>query len=173
MATVAASPAAPFAETVRSAAADAAPLLATVPAAVGSAEFAPSLAVTLGRLARDGVQEARLQLHPAEMGPIDVRIALDGTQARIDFVADVAATRSAIESGLPELASALRESGLTLAGGGVFQQPRRHDAQPQQAAPGAPHGTRSAGNERDGGSGTAPMPAATARAARGVVDLYA
>ena len=164
--------AATFADPAGSPAGAAAPLHASVPAAVGSAEFAPSLAITLGRLARDGVQEARLQLHPAEMGPIDVRIALDGTRARIDFVADVAATRSAIESGLPELASALRESGLTLAGGGVFQQPRRHDAQPQQAAPGTPAGARNAGSERDSGS-AAPMPAAAARAARGVVDLYA
>jgi flagellar hook-length control protein FliK len=72
-------------------------------------------------LAKDGVQHAELHLNPAEMGPVSVSITLDGTQARVDFGADVAATRHAIESGLPELASALRDAGFTLAGGGVAQ----------------------------------------------------
>jgi flagellar hook-length control protein FliK len=88
----------------------------------GTPAFASELAASVSLLARDGVQQARLQLHPAEMGPIAVQIAIDGTQARVDFTAEVAATRHAIEAGLPELASALRESGLTLAGGGVFGQ---------------------------------------------------
>ena len=87
------------------------------------------------------MQEARLQLHPAELGPIAVQIVLDGVQARVDFRAEVAATRQAIEAGLPELASALREAGLTLAGGGVFQQAR--DAQ---------HGAPQGGTNHAGGS---------------------
>jgi flagellar hook-length control protein FliK len=103
-----------------------APPSATVAAPFGTPAFAPALAASVTLLARDGVQEARLQLHPAELGPIAVQIAIDGTQARVDFTAEVAATRQAIEAGLPELASALREAGLTLAGGGVFQQPREH-----------------------------------------------
>ena len=56
------------------------------------------------------------------MGPIRVQIAIDGAHARVDFAADSAATRQVIERGLPELASALREQGLTLSGGGVFQR---------------------------------------------------
>ena len=54
------------------------------------------------------------------MGPVSVQIVMDGTQARIDFGADLAATRHTIEAGLPELASALRDAGFTLVGGGVF-----------------------------------------------------
>jgi flagellar hook-length control protein FliK len=67
------------------------------------------------------VQHAELHLNPAEMGPVSVQIVMDGTQARVDFGADLAATRHAIEAGLPELASALRDAGFTLAGGGVSQ----------------------------------------------------
>ena len=52
---------------------------------------------------------------------MSIHISLDGTAARVDFGADVAATRAAIERGLPELASALRDAGFTLAGGGVSQ----------------------------------------------------
>jgi flagellar hook-length control protein FliK len=55
------------------------------------------------------------------MGPVSVQIVMDGTQARVDFGADMVATRQAIEAGLPELASALRDAGFTLAGGGVSQ----------------------------------------------------
>lgn len=137
-----------------------------LPHPIGSAEFAPSLAFTLTRLARDGVQEARLQLHPKEMGPIDVRIAIDGTQARVDFSADVLATRSAIEAGLPQLASALRESGLTLAGGGVFQHARGNQQQGTDET--APE------SERDGDEADATRVAAMPRRSlAGVVDLYA
>ena len=68
---------------------------------------------------RDGVQHAELHLNPTEMGPVSIHISLDGSAARVDFGADVAATRQAIERGLPELASALRDAGFTLAGGGV------------------------------------------------------
>jgi flagellar hook-length control protein FliK len=153
-------------------AAAAAPPSVTIGAPFGTPAFAPALAASVSLLARDGVQEARLQLHPAELGPIAVQIALDGVQARVDFTAEVAATRHAIEAGLPELASALREAGLTLAGGGVFQQAR--DA--QQGAP--QDGTNHAGGSR-GQAGEAHedgLPArsvAQRRVAVGGVDEYA
>ena len=96
-----------------------APLPVAVGTPVGAPDFAQQLGLRLSVLARDGVQQAELHLNPADMGPVSVQIVMDGTQARIDFGADVAATRQAIEAGLPELASALRDAGFTLAGGGV------------------------------------------------------
>ena len=63
------------------------------------------------------------------MGPVTVKIVLDGNQARVDFSADMATTRSAIEASLPALAAALHDSGLTLTGGGVFDGQPRHGAQ--------------------------------------------
>ena len=91
---------------------------------VASPDFQQALAVQVSVLARDGVQHAELHLHPADMGPVSVRIALEGTLARVEFGADMAATRQAIETGLPELASALRDAGLTLSGGGVSEHSR-------------------------------------------------
>ena len=49
---------------------------------------------------------------------------MDGNRAQIDFGADVAATRAAIEAGLPARASALQDAGFTLTGGGVSQHSR-------------------------------------------------
>ena len=100
-----------------------APAPAAVPIAtpVTAPDFAHELGLSLAVLAKDGVQTAELHLNPADMGPVSVQIVMDGTQARVDFGADMAATRQAIEAGLPELASALRDAGFTLAGGGVSQ----------------------------------------------------
>jgi flagellar hook-length control protein FliK len=104
-----------------------------------------------------------------------VRIALDGSGARVDFQADLAQTRQAIESSLPALASALREAGLTLTGGGVFQQPQGQPS--QQGAPGgdgrpgpfSPSGQRSTGDTTD----PTTTPIRPAFVHRGLVDLVA
>jgi flagellar hook-length control protein FliK len=144
---------------------------AQVHAVVGSPEFPQELGVQLSVLARDGVQRAELHLNPTEMGPVSVQIVMDGTQARIDFGADVAATRHAIEAGLPELASALRDAGFTLAGGGVSQHA------------GGRQGSDGDGARRDGGAARSGVSAidgsdSTSRVVRmrvaaGGVDVYA
>jgi flagellar hook-length control protein FliK len=135
---------------------------------VDAPDFAAALGVRVSLLAQDGVQRAELHLNPAETGPVSIHISLDGTAARVDFGADVAATRAAIERGLPELASALRDAGFTLAGGGVSQ-----------------HAGGRAGSDgetgRSGPSGAGPVSTSIAtdsrtvvrRLAAGGVDLYA
>jgi flagellar hook-length control protein FliK len=101
--------------------ADTAAVKVNVTAPVQSPEFRALLGSQISLLAKDGVQSAELHLNPAEMGRVSVQITLDGTQARVDFGADSAQTRQFIEASLPELASALRDAGLTLSGGGVSQ----------------------------------------------------
>ncbi len=154
----------------------AAPTSVNVPTPVDSPDFPQALGVQLSVLARDGIQHAELHLNPTDMGPVSVNIVMDGTQARVDFGADVAATRQAIEAGLPELASALRDAGFTLTGGGVSQQ-----ASQQQSSSG--QGDGSGGNGRDrsrsvGGVSSGDSAEPAARASRrtvsaGGLDLYA
>jgi flagellar hook-length control protein FliK len=99
------------------------------------------------------------------MGPITVQIVLDGMAAQVHLAAEQPLTRQALEQAMPVLASALREGGLTLSGGGVFEQPR----DPQRDGSGAPaDGSRRPGDGRaeDGG-------AVTPRRLRGAVDLIA
>ena len=154
------------------AAAAAAPTFeAHLAAALDSPVFAPALATQVSWLVREGVQHARLSLNPAEMGPVTVQIALDGTQARVDFSADIAATRAAIESSLPTLAAALHDRGLTLAGGGVF------DGQPRPGTPGdrgqAAPNTRRADGPADASAEASRGSRASGPAQRGLVDLVA
>jgi flagellar hook-length control protein FliK len=120
--------------------------------------------------AKDGIQQAELHLNPAEMGPVSVQIVMDGTQARIDFGADVAATRHAIEAGLPELASALRDAGFTLAGGGVSQHSsNRGDGSQADGGGNARRGSRAVSEDS-----VARVSAAARRVVtNGGVDLYA
>jgi flagellar hook-length control protein FliK len=149
--------------------ADAAQPTAALPAPIDSPAFAPSLATQVRWWASDGVQQAQLQLNPAEMGPVTVKIVvLDGREARIDFSADRAATRGAIEAALPVLAAALNDGGLKLTGGGVHDGSAQH--QPEWSAHGVPQRTVSGSN----GSDTAAPAAVTQRTiARGMVDLVA
>jgi flagellar hook-length control protein FliK len=116
--------AASFAPEHRASAVADTPVAVAVPTPVDSPEFPKALGLHMSVLAKDGVTQAELHLNPADMGPVSVQIVMDGTQARVDFGADVAATRHAIEAGLPELASALRDAGFTLAGGGVSDSSR-------------------------------------------------
>lgn len=151
---------------------ESAPALAVnLPTPLASPEFAQALGVQMSVLATDGVQHAELQLNPPEMGPVSVQIVIDGSSAHVDFGADLAATRQAIEAGLPELAGALRDAGFTLTGGGVSQ----HSA--------GRRGSQESGRDH-GGSGAdarrgAEAPAATTATrthrsvAAGGVDLYA
>ena len=141
-------------------------------ASPGSADFAPALGAQLNVFLREGVQHARLHLHPAELGPLTVQIQLDGTTAQLRLAAEHPLTRQALEQAMPTLAGTLRESGLTLTGGGVFEQPA--NPQPQHDAR-APAGQRAAsgreGRDTPAQADAAPLRAVMAR--RGVVDLVA
>lgn len=147
---------------------------AHVAAPVDSPGFAPALATQVRWLVRDGLQHAQLSLNPAEMGPVTVQIVLDGREARIDFRADLAATRHAIEASLPVLAAALDDSGLRLAGGGVHDgQASRHGAG-QQGWHGPAHSARFGAASDEAGSARDTVAAGRlAPPARGLVDLVA
>ncbi len=84
--------------------------------------FSGELASRLQVFARNGIQEATLQLHPAELGRLQVSISTDGDQARVVFVADNAAARDAIEQSMPRLRELLAQSGLQLAHSDVSGQ---------------------------------------------------
>ena len=149
-----------------------APTLVKLAAPVAAPEFARALAVQISVLAHAGVQQARLELNPAEMGPVSVRIVVEGGQAQVQFSADVQATRDAIESGLAELAGALREAGLTLTGGGVSQHAHDPDPGRREASSGRPGTARLTGDDASDRD-AAPAAATPRRVRAGGVDLYA
>lgn len=144
----------------------AAPVSVALPVPLDAPDFAQALGVQVSVLAKNGVHKAELHLNPADMGPVSVQIVMDGTQARIDFGADLAHTRRAIEAGIPELAGALRDAGLTLSGGGVSE----HSRSREESDPGTGQGPR---EPRHALEREAPQRVQARIAVPGRVDLYA
>jgi len=99
---------------------------ATLSTPLDSPDFAQALAekvsMWVGSAKDDGSMTAELHLNPAEMGPINVKISLDGQTAQVDFAAAALETRKAIEASLPMLSSALSDVGLNMTGGDVSSQ---------------------------------------------------
>lgn len=147
-----------------------APVQANVPTPFAAPGFQQALGYQISLLARDGIGQAELHLNPADMGPVSVQITMTGDQARVDFGADLAQTRQALEAGWAELASSLKDAGFTLSGGGVSDHARERQAQQGQAASQS-FGGRAA---RDSGEAEVPNVApVVARRVNGAVDVYA
>lgn len=77
--------------------------------------FPGQVALKVAQWSASGIQQATLDLHPAELGPIQIRIDLDGNNASIRFGAAHEGTRSLLDEALPALAVALQADGLSLA----------------------------------------------------------
>jgi flagellar hook-length control protein FliK len=137
----------------------------------GSVGFGAEVGTRITTFALGGVQHARLELNPAEMGPVTVLFQLEGPAAQVHLAADHAQTRRALEQSMPQLAAALREAGLTLSGGGVFEQPRPS----QQGTDDTPRreGNRAGGQAPNPATSAAPGSAPAGSRRRGVVDLVA
>ena len=77
---------------------------------VSSSELATHLRV----LKSSGGGEARLQLHPAELGRMAVSLIMEGDEARVSFVVDNSQAKQAVEASLPRLRDLMDEAGLSL-----------------------------------------------------------
>lgn len=115
-----------FKQALNEAAAAGSPATGTLNTPLQSPEFSQHLAdqvsLWVSTARTEGPLRAELHLNPAEMGPIHVKIAVDGQSAQVDFAAAVVETRQAIEASLGHLSAALDHIGLTLSGGDVSSQ---------------------------------------------------
>jgi flagellar hook-length control protein FliK len=161
------------------------PAQATLPMTPQSPTFAPALGQQIAVWMKDGVQHAEVQLSPADLGPIRVKIEMAGAQARVEMAADVQSTRDALQQAMPQLADSLGQVGLSLSGGGVSDQSTaQQQAQSQAFATAAGgsggHGGRPGHGATRGAAGDAggedfAVATASRQAAqrRGLLDMYA
>jgi flagellar hook-length control protein FliK len=150
-------------------------LQASVATPVDDPGFGNAVMRRVSDLAGQGVQQATLDLNPAEMGPIRIHLALHGVQARIDFRAAHEHTRGLLEAALPALAAALQDDGLRLAHAsvaGLADPAALGDpagaAGPAPGDPGGAMGQGGGGAGREAGAGGASRTALAAAAALGV-----
>lgn len=73
-----------------------------------------------------------LQLHPAELGALEIEILTNDGTASFDFVATQAGTRELLESSLPRLRELLQQQGMLLGDAVVREQSQQHHARDQQ-----------------------------------------
>jgi flagellar hook-length control protein FliK len=69
------------------------------------------------------LQGAEIRLNPPELGPIEVRINMQGDQAQISFSAQHASVREALEAAIPRLRDMFGHAGLDLGDVNVSRHP--------------------------------------------------
>lgn len=91
--------------------AGAAPTL-RVAAAVDTQDFGQSLADRVSYMIGNNLNGAKLQVNPPQLGPIEVRIAVQGDHAQVWLTSHSAVTRDALEASTPRLRDMLGAQGF-------------------------------------------------------------
>lgn len=129
---------------------------ANLPAQVGTPAFAEQMAQQVAVFVDQKQLTAQVQVHPPELGPVDVQIKINAEQVQVDFFATQADTRDALETAIPRLKEMLAEQGLSLSGSnvGTRDDPQRFA---QAFASGGQDGQRQRGDSgnADRGNGAA------------------
>ena len=91
-----------------------------VAAGVESPEFGAGVAVHVSWMVDNNLNGAKLQVNPPQLGPIEVRIAVQGDHAQIWLLSHSAVTRDALESSSPHLREMLGAQGFSSSECGYF-----------------------------------------------------
>ncbi|MFP4296037.1 MAG: flagellar hook-length control protein FliK [Halothiobacillaceae bacterium] len=96
--------------------------LAPIPVAVNHPKFAEAMGQRVTFMVNQNVQQARISLNPANMGPVSVQLEVRGDEAVVHMMAVQGATREALEAALPRLREMLGENGFSQVSVNVGQQ---------------------------------------------------
>ena len=97
-------------------------------AAPDAAGFPQEVLTRVRMIQRQGQTEARINLHPAELGRLQIAVTSEGDATRVAFVVDNAQAKEALEQAMPRLREFLQQAGLQLAEGSVSQQGQQNSA---------------------------------------------
>jgi flagellar hook-length control protein FliK len=146
---------------------DASPVPALrVHADVDSTEFPQSLADRVSFMVDNSWSNAKLQVNPPQLGPIELQIAVQGDHAQVMMSTHSALTRDALESSVPKLREMLSSQGFTQVNVDVSQrsfQERSSYTPPYAWTPSA----------ADSAAPAAASSSAAPRTLLGVLDAYA
>lgn len=135
---------------------------ATQPAT--SPQFAQELGEQIAWMGSGQVKEARIRLHPEELGSMDVRVNLDGGKVNVAVIAQHPAAVHAVQQTLSQLDSMLAHHGLSLGQADVGQR---------QAEQGGGGGNGSAPGQSGDTGASGVETVTTSRVSRGLVDEVA
>ncbi len=100
----------------------AAPTTVQVSTPVGAPTWATELSDRVNVLVNQNLTQAQIKLSPADLGPIEVRIALVDGQANVSFTTHSHVTSEALQAAAPKLREALGSQGYTSVNVDVAQQ---------------------------------------------------
>ncbi len=138
-----------------------------IAANVDSADFSQGIADHVSWMVSNDLNGAKLQVNPAQLGPIELRISVTGDHAQVWMSTHSAVTRDALEASSPKLREMLGAQGFGQVSVDISQrsfQDRSTYAQPYE-----PPASKSA----NGASVSSISASATPRASVGVLDAYA
>lgn len=134
--------------------------------AATSPQFAQELGEQIAWMGSGEVKEARIKLHPEELGSMDVRVNVDGGKVNVAIMAQHPAAVHAVQQTLSQLDTMLAHHGLSLGQADVGQQ---QAGQGNQEAAGNGGSGQGGADDSQGTSVTL----ATSRVSRGLVDEVA
>jgi flagellar hook-length control protein FliK len=137
-----------------------------VAAGVDTAEFGQGVADRVSLMVDSNLTSAKLQVNPPALGPIEVRIALQGGHAQVWFTSHSAVTRDALESSSPKLREMLGAQGFGQVSVDISQRSFQERSPPSRGYAGA---GATGGESRV----SVQAPSAASRGASGLLDAYA
>jgi len=145
-----------------------APPTLKVAAGVETPEFGHGLADRVSWMVDNNLNGAKLQVNPPQLGPIEVRIAVQGSHAQVWLTSHSAVTRDALESSSSKLREMLGAQGFGQVSVDISQrsyQDRSAYSQPYESMPSASRNPSTAAVQSTTSS--------LARISSGAVDAYA
>ncbi|MGA0586411.1 flagellar hook-length control protein FliK [Dyella sp. KRB-257] len=132
----------------------------------GSPAFAQELGQQVAWLGNQDIKQAKIRLHPEELGQVDVSVRMQhGGQVDVTFAAQHPAAVHALQQTLPQLDALLAQHGLSLGQAQVGQQSAGGD--------GSRNGHSSFGSDGVDTGGDEPIAAPVTVSALGLLDTFA
>lgn len=136
-----------------------------LPHLVGSDEWIEAVAERVGQMTDGSHGRANLRLNPAQLGPMQIEVHVEGDRAVVSLAVRHDATGDALERAMPQLRAQLADSGFASVDVSVSRHPQR-----EHAGAGDPYAAASMrGDEEVPPATTRPIAAAVSR----LLDAYA
>lgn len=136
---------------------------------VSSPGFADAVSKQVVWMVDKDAQVAELRINPPELGPVEVRLTVNGDQASAQFVSTHQEVREALETAIARLRESFAEAGIQLGQASVSAESFRDQAANQSDARTAGRTAYGAAN----GTGESTATVAPIPVRRGLVDTFA
>jgi len=102
---------------------DSTPAMMTIATSMRQQGWDRAMGERLVFMARNGIQEAQIQVNPRQLGPIDIKVSVNQEQqTHVTFVTTTNAAREVVDAAMPRLREMFDQAGLNLAESEVSQR---------------------------------------------------